>query len=476
MRRPVVLALAGVLAGAFAVDAQYPPSQYPPSQYPPGQYPPGQYPPGQYPPGQYPPEQYPQGRIPGGSRLPPIPWPKKKPKEDKKDEKGKENEVRMELNSMEGTLRELGQKHLLLASGDAVYRFRLLAKTRFLDKAGEPVRDSLLEPGDFLSVQAAKEDPETAQRVTLLRSGSAADKAEAKKPVDAASIKTPEASDLGGGSAPERAAPKNRGKERKSDDEDEPAARSAHVPRDESAARSSAGGAGGLSPDMQVLADARAAAAAFADDLPNFVVEQAVTRSQGSLDPPDWRVLDVVTAELAMINGREQYRDVRVNGRPSDRPLEKSGSWSTGEFATTLEDLFAPSTDAQFERVRDSRAAGRPAYAFRYSVAAANSHWTLVSENGERFKPAYSGEVLIDKESRRVLRIEQRAEDLPPSFGIQMAEVRIEYAFTRIANGTYLLPVESETTGCRQAGRQCSRNSIRFTNYKRFSVDSRINE
>lgn len=442
------------------------------------QYPPGQYPPGQYPPGQYPPDQYPQGRAPGGLQLPPIRWPKKKPKEDKKDEKGKENEVRMELSSMEGTLRELGSKHLLLDTGRAVFRFRLLPKTRFLDKAGEPIRDSLLEPGDMLSIQATQEDAETALRVTLLRSGSASDKTEAKKPVENGAVRTPEASDLGGGPAPapEKPSSSKRGKEKEAEEAEEPAARSTHVSRDESAPRTSSGGAAGLAPDLQVLADARESAAAFANDLPNFVVEQATTRSQGSLDPPDWRVLDVVTAEVTMLNGREQYRDIRVNGRPADRPIEKSGAWSTGEFATTLQDLFSPATDARFERDRDSRAAGRPAYLFRYSVAAPNSHWTLVSDKGERFKPAYSGEIWIDKESRRVLRIEQRAEALPRSFGFAMAETRIDYAFVPIAGGTYLLPMESEATACKEIGRQCIRNSIRFTNYKRFSVESRVNE
>ena len=39
---------------------------------------------------------------------------------------------------------EIGPKKLL--------RFRLLAKTKFLNKEGEPIRDSLLHPGDQLSV------------------------------------------------------------------------------------------------------------------------------------------------------------------------------------------------------------------------------------------------------------------------------------------------------------------------------------
>ncbi|NWF83274.1 MAG: hypothetical protein HXY18_05540 [Bryobacteraceae bacterium] len=462
--------LAVWLLSGHASPAQTP-SQYPPSQYPPGQYPPGQYPPGQYP---QDPSTYP-GRLPGGVQLPRIPWPKKKPKEDKKDEKGNENEVRVELNSMEGTLRELASKHLLLASGGQVYKFRLLAKTRFQDKSGEPVRDSLLQPGDMLSVQASKEDPETAMRVTLLRSGSAADKAEASKPVDTASIRVPEAGDLGRSSGPSKLPPAGRGE----DKDDEPAPRTGetagtHVARDESAARRLPTEATSLPPDLQVLADARDAAAAFAIDLPNYVVEQNTTRSHTNVDPPDWKVIDVVTAEVSCVNGKERYADVRINGRPPDKPLEKSGTWTTGEFVTTLQDLFAPDTDARFERVRDGRAASRPAYVYSYAVDAKHSNWILVDDRGERYKPAHSGEIWIDKESRRVLRIEQRAGGLPASFGIEKAETRIDYGFVRIDNGTYLLPVESESLGCKRGTAQCSRNITSFRNYRKFSAESRI--
>lgn len=450
------------------------PSQYPPSQYPPGQYPPGQYPPGQYP---QDPSTYP-GRLPGGIQLPKIPWPKRKPKVEKKDEKGSENEVRMELNSMEGTLRELASKHLLLGSGGRVYKFRLLAKTRFQDKAGEPVRDSLLQPGDMLSVQASKEDPETAMRVTLLRSGSAADKAEASRPVDQTSIRVPEARDLGGSSGPTRLPPPG-GRAEDKDDEPEPRAAEAagtHTPRDESAPRRSSTEAASLPPDLQVLADARDAAATFATDLPDYVVEQNTTRSQTNVDPPDWKVIDVVTAEVSCVNGRERYSNVRVNGRPAEEPPERSGTWTTGEFVTTLKDLFAPDTDARFERSRDGRAASRPAYVYSYAVDAKHSNWILVDDRGERYKPAHSGEIWIDKESRRVLRIEQRAMDLPASFGIGKAETRIDYGFVRIENGMYLLPVESESTGCKRGTAQCSRNITSFQNYRKFSAESRIGD
>ena len=74
-------------------------------------------------------------------------------------------------------------------------------------------------------------------------------------------------------------------------------------------------------------------------DLPDFLVQQETTRYHGRQD--SWQKIDVVTADVACVNGREQYRNVAVNGIPSQRPIESTGAWSTGEFVTTLQNLFS---------------------------------------------------------------------------------------------------------------------------------------
>jgi hypothetical protein len=69
-----------------------------------------------------------------------------------------------------GSLRKLAEKDLYLqTAGNNVMRFRLLAKTSFRDKQGEAIRDSLLRPGDQLSVIVSPDDPETAVGVVLIR-------------------------------------------------------------------------------------------------------------------------------------------------------------------------------------------------------------------------------------------------------------------------------------------------------------------
>src|SRR6266436_2129594 len=108
---------------------------------------PGQYPPGQYPPGQYPPNTYPTrlpGGVPVGIPVPEIKLPKREPKSGSSNE-----ETKVALASVEGTLRKMREKDLFLQTApQRILRFRLLAKTLFRNKQGEPIRDSLLHPGD----------------------------------------------------------------------------------------------------------------------------------------------------------------------------------------------------------------------------------------------------------------------------------------------------------------------------------------
>ena len=43
-----------------------------------------------------------------------------------------------------------------------------------------------------------------------------------------------------------------------------------------------------------------------------------------------WSALDVVTMNVVYENGKEDYRDITVNGKPKKSLEETGGAWSTG--------------------------------------------------------------------------------------------------------------------------------------------------
>jgi hypothetical protein len=466
-----VVAVVGAIWLAAPVRAQYP-AQYPPVQYPPNTYPPNTYPGGGYPPNTYPPNSVPI-RLPGGV---PVGIPMPEPKLPKKNSKPGDD-AKLTVSSVDGALRKLGEKDLVLGARKSLLRFRLLAKTKFLDSKGAAVRDSLLHPGDQLTVQVSPDDPETALRVILMRSGTAAERTVAERPFDPDTVRAPRAEDLSKPrtvtareATPAPAEPSAADAEPAGETRGAASAEPAEPPADTAPA------APDLRPqtDAAILGDARAASAEFSASLPNYLVQQVTSRYFATGFPAQWRVIDVVTAELAYVNGTEDYRDIRINGEPLHRPIESTGTWSTGEFGSTLEDVMSPATNAAFRRRGEEKLAGRRAFVFDYAVAQANSHWIMVSPDGRTYAPAYQGAVWIDAATRRVLRIEQHTTAMPRDFPTSRADAILEYAFARIEQKTYLLPAKGESNGCMSGSGACTRNVIEFRNYRKFEAESTV--
>jgi hypothetical protein len=226
--------------------------------------------------------------------------------------------------------------------------------------------------------------------------------------------------------------------------------------------------------DEALIKDAREASSTFSASLPAYLAQQVTTRYFATGWPvATWQTIDEITAELAYVNGKEDYRDFRIDGSLIDRP-ERSGSWSTGEFGTTLEDVMSFGTDAAFKRRGDATVAGRPAIVFDYKVTQEHSHWTMVAPDERTYKPAYEGAIWVDKDTRRVLRIEQRASEFPRDFPGRRAEAILQYGFVKVDGKTYLLPASGENIGCMSGSGACTRNVIAFRNYRKFTADSTI--
>ncbi len=418
------------------------------------------YPPGQYPPGQYPPGQYPRdSRYPGegglGLPIPQIKFPRRGAKTDKAEKK-KDAELKIELAGTEGKLERLGDKELFLDTAKGVVRYRLLAKTQFRDKEGDPIRDALLKAGDRLRVEVNAEDEETALRVTLLEVGKAA-----ARPAST-SAEGPE----GGGEARPvlRRTPEGIKSEPRRTAEQGESLEGRVAIGDESIF---------FKKVDPIIAEARAAAENFSETLPNFIVRQLTTRYASNTNPAQWHALDVLAVEVAVVNGQEEYRNLTINGKPSKTGAEKSGSWSTGEFATKLQDVLSPATDATFFRRAESRIANRTAVVYDFTVRQQNSHWHIVAEKST-YRPGYKGSLWIDKETHRVLRIEQQTLSLPAEFPYDKAESVLDYDFVRLDKDMYLLPVSSENLVCQRGTNSCTRNEINFRNYRRFAAESDI--
>ena len=218
---------------------------------------------------------------------------------------------------------------------------------------------------------------------------------------------------------------------------------------------------------------AREVAFQFSQKLPNFRCQESMSRfTQRGREQKT--PLDLVSAEIIYEDGRESYRDVKIDNRPANKHLEDiDGSWSTGEFASMLVELFHPDSHAQFQPGGVSNISGFSARTYDFQVERENSHWMLHS-GSQSLAAAYKGSVWVDPNTARTLRIEMQALNLPSDFPMATVESAVDYSYVMIGETSFLLPVHAETLGCERGTSYCSHNIIDFRNYHEFKSESKI--
>ncbi|HEY2012848.1 MAG TPA: hypothetical protein VGH38_05070, partial [Bryobacteraceae bacterium] len=141
---------------------------------------------------------------------------------------------------------------------------------------------------------------------------------------------------------------------------------------------------------------------------------------------------------------------------------------------TVLIDLFSPATAADFHYKKDSRVGGVNAKMYDFNVEHKNSHWDI-KVAAQSYTPAFKGSIWIDPATARVMRIEMQAYGFPESFPTDHVESATDYQYIRLGDAKqYLLPVHAETLSCQRGTNYCSRNTIDFRNYHKYSGESNI--
>ena len=451
----------------------------------PGQYPPAQYPPGQYPPGQYPPGQ---GQPGGGLSI---------PRRHKKTNDNKTSTDVLPTIAADGYTVSRDEKKLVISTDDGrEITMTVDAKTLF-SKDGATIPASKIEEGSFVHIEAAEDDEAylTAVKVSLLKDPVPAP---VPKPVEsggketvppmdpklAAELSKPAATD-----APDRPIlRRGRPPARNEFPEDEPppappapkpaptvvakAAKDKSNPDDFTITDENSQRKRNAGDDEQILRS-KEWAETFTQGLPNYICEQVTTRYQEESRSAGWQAIDVVTAKIVYENGHEDYRDITVGGKHTNKSImEIGGSTSEGEFAGYLRELFLDNR-AQFKFYQSTSVTGTPAAIYDFTVPLQRSGWTIIV-GGQALRPQYSGSVWLEKSSGQVRRIEFQADKIPKDFPDDSVQTAVDYQAIRLGTSTFLLPVHAENIACRRGTSICSKNEIDYRDYHKYSGESTI--
>jgi hypothetical protein len=229
------------------------------------------------------------------------------------------------------------------------------------------------------------------------------------------------------------------------------------------------------SPEEQasVLAAAREYALDYSKKLPNFICTQVTRRYEDPAGLEFWQQRDVVTSKLSYFEQKEDYKVVLVNNRYVDTTMDRiGGSTSTGEFGTMMKEIFDPNTRATFEWERWATLRGKRMHVYAYSVPQATSQWSISYERKDFIKPGYKGLIYVDRSTNAIMRITLEAEGIPFSFPVQQATTTLDYDYTKIPAGEFVLPMKAMMR--MRAGKLLIKNETEFRNYNRFGAEATI--
>lgn len=229
---------------------------------------------------------------------------------------------------------------------------------------------------------------------------------------------------------------------------------------------------------LPLLEQARAAALGALDELPDFTASQTIQRSM--LVRGKWELRDTLETKVSYENkSGEKVQLISIDGRPTNKTYDDvGGSTSVGSFSSQLAAPLQPSSNGTFTEAGRERYRGRDCSIYRFTVPQASSTYQLhaVIEGGPEkvITIGYSGRMWIDRESKRILRVEQEAENIPPGFPMTQSEVTVDYDWVTISGVKYWMPIRAESLQGFGAYNQSFLNVTDFRDYRKFDGDVKV--
>ena len=242
----------------------------------------------------------------------------------------------------------------------------------------------------------------------------------------------------------------------------------------------------------ELLERTRKATLGAAQQMPDYLVKQQITRSRAIGTTSNWNVYDRLSIAVSYRqNVGEQYKLLSVNGMPPNVDEQEGsnygekigGTTSSGEYVSMLVQLFETATQAEFEAVDTDTLRGRRTVVYEYSVKRELSKQTLQFQAGIEASPVgtivgYRGRIWVDREDNRVLRLETISVEIPPDFPITAARSVIDYEWVAINEVSHLLPSRAliELTSRLGSRTEQTRNDILFRGYRKFGTEVKITD
>ncbi len=226
-----------------------------------------------------------------------------------------------------------------------------------------------------------------------------------------------------------------------------------------------------LSPELDALSRIRMRMIFNLQHQPNYTCVETIERSSRAKLTNKLKLIDTLRLEVALVDGREMFAWPGAK-KFDDSDLSKmvtTGAIGNGNFATHARALFA-SRSATFHYLGEEDLQGKKAIRFDYDVPQMLSGYRIRVSAASAIV-GYHGSFYADPATFDMERIVVMADVLPPDLLLTSTEDKIDYAMTRIGEGDFLLPAQSELSMIGIQGGE-ERNHVKFTSCRQFSGES----
>jgi hypothetical protein len=236
---------------------------------------------------------------------------------------------------------------------------------------------------------------------------------------------------------------------------------------------------------LELLERTRKATLGASETMPDYLVKQQIIRSHAFGQSKNWAPYDRLSIAVSYRQSAgEDYKLLSVNGMPvtedQNYGMKLGGTISTGEYVTALTELFKPESRAEFQAVDTDTLRGRRTIIYEYEVKREFSHQSLGWGEGGSIKQqtisGYRGRIWVDRETNRVLRLEDISTEIEAGFPITAASKMIDYDWVKINEQEHLLPSRAvvELTARERGQTEQTRNEILFRGYRKFGAEVKI--
>ena len=211
----------------------------------------------------------------------------------------------------------------------------------------------------------------------------------------------------------------------------------------------------------------------FTQGLPNYICQQITTRYVEQSRASGWTPLDVVTAKIVYQDGHEDYKEITVGGKRTNKSMIDIGGTTRPVNSLAIYVVFSSATGRGLNSHsrRRSRARQPP---FTISRCPSRHRIGRSSQGDRRCIPSTVARFGWRKPPDRYDASNSKPIKFPRISHSTLIQTAVDYESIRLGTGMFLLPVHAEGIICQRGTSICSKNEIDFRDYHKYSGESTI--